>query len=48
MKVAMEILGMPAGPVRPPLNACKAQDVQDIRDLMKVYADMVDAKAAAI
>jgi 5-dehydro-4-deoxyglucarate dehydratase len=47
MKVAMEILGMPAGPVRPPLNECKAQDVADIRELMKTYSDMLDYKTAA-
>lgn len=47
MKVAMEILGMPAGPVRPPLNECRAQDIADLRELMKVYADMLDVKAAA-
>ena len=27
MKEAMEMLGMPAGPVRPPLTKCRAQDV---------------------
>ncbi len=47
MKAAMEILGMPAGPVRPPLNECRAQDIADLRELMKVYADMLDVKAAA-
>ena len=37
MKQAMEILGMPAGPVRPPLMNCRPQDVEDIRKLMEVF-----------
>lgn len=40
MKAAMEILGMPAGPVRPPLTACAERDLADLRALMDVYADM--------
>ncbi|MGH7249076.1 MAG: 5-dehydro-4-deoxyglucarate dehydratase [Pseudomonadota bacterium] len=40
MKAAMEILGMPAGPVRPPLANCRPQDVADLRELLKVYADV--------
>jgi 5-dehydro-4-deoxyglucarate dehydratase len=47
MKVAMEILGMPAGPVRPPLTNCKPQDVEDIRELMKVYEEYREARTAA-
>src|SRR5262249_39694647 len=39
-KAAMEILGMPAGPVRPPLTACSERDRQDLRALMEVYAGM--------
>jgi 5-dehydro-4-deoxyglucarate dehydratase len=46
MKAAMEILGMPAGPVRPPLTNCVAQDIEDLRSLMQVYADVLDRKAA--
>ena len=46
MKAAMEILGMPAGPVRPPLTNCVAQDIADLRALMDVYADVLDRKAA--
>lgn len=46
MKAAMEILGMPAGPVRPPLTNCSAQDVADLRALMEVYADVLDRKPA--
>ncbi len=47
MKVAMEIYGMPAGPVRPPLMNCRPQDVEDIRELMKVYEEYRDVKRAA-
>src|ERR1051326_558197 len=31
MKAAMEILGMPAGPVRPPLTRCNERDIADLR-----------------
>src|SRR5580692_6146083 len=41
MKAAMEILGMPAGPVRPPLTNCAAKDIADLRGLMEVYSDMI-------
>ena len=41
MKSAMEILGMSAGPVRPPLMNCRPNDVADIAKLMDVYADML-------
>jgi 5-dehydro-4-deoxyglucarate dehydratase len=40
MKEAMEMLGMPAGPVRPPLMNCKAADKNDLATLMKTYAEM--------
>jgi len=46
-KAAMEILGMTAGPVRPPLTNCAAQDIQDLRALMEVYADVIDGKTAS-
>ena len=46
MKAAMEILGMPAGPVRPPLTNCVAQDMADLRALMEVYADKIDRQVA--
>lgn len=39
MKKAMEILGMPAGPVRPPLVPVKPEEVGQIRDLMAAYHD---------
>lgn len=42
MKSAMEILGMPAGPVRPPLCNCSEKDVADLRQLMQVYADVIE------
>jgi 5-dehydro-4-deoxyglucarate dehydratase len=39
MKAAMEILGMTAGPVRPPLSNCTEKDIADLRELMAVYAE---------
>ena len=47
MKAAMEILGMPAGPVRPPLCDCTEKDIADLRQLMEVYADVIDMRAAS-
>ena len=41
MKSAMEILGHPAGPVRPPLTNIKDSEMADLRKLMDVYADMI-------
>jgi 5-dehydro-4-deoxyglucarate dehydratase len=46
MKEAMEMLGMPAGPVRPPLTKCRPQDVEDLRKLMVVYRENLEAGAA--
>jgi 5-dehydro-4-deoxyglucarate dehydratase len=46
MKEAMEILGMPAGPVRPPLMNCRPIDVEDTRKLMKVYREFAQVPAA--
>jgi 5-dehydro-4-deoxyglucarate dehydratase len=46
MKEAMEILGMPAGPVRPPLMNCRPKDVEDLRVLMGVYEDILDKQTA--
>jgi hypothetical protein len=34
---------MPAGPVRPPLTPCSERDLADLRALMEVYADKLDA-----
>lgn len=41
MKVAMEMLGMPAGPVRPPLENCRPQDIEDTRALMDAYREVL-------
>ena len=41
MKEAMEMLGMPAGPVRPPLMNVREQDMPDIRALMEVYKEVL-------
>jgi 5-dehydro-4-deoxyglucarate dehydratase len=46
MKSAMEILGMRAGPVRPPLTNCTEPDIAELRTLMEAYADMIDAAIA--
>jgi 5-dehydro-4-deoxyglucarate dehydratase len=40
MKEAMEILGMTAGPVRPPLMNLREPDVKDLRKLMEVYQEV--------
>jgi len=40
MKEAMEILGLPAGPVRPPLMNCHAKDIDDLKKIMQVYSEM--------
>jgi len=42
MKDAMEILGMTAGPVRPPLMNTKPADVADVRELMGVYREWIE------
>jgi 5-dehydro-4-deoxyglucarate dehydratase len=47
MKAAMEILGIPAGPVRPPLTNCRPQDIDDLRELMKVYEEYREAATVA-
>jgi len=48
MKEAMEALGMPAGPVRPPLMNCRSKDVEDIRKLMQVYEEFRVPAGAAL
>ncbi len=37
MKEAMEMLGMPAGPVRPPLMNCREADKRELAELGKIY-----------
>jgi 5-dehydro-4-deoxyglucarate dehydratase len=44
MKSAMEILKMPAGPVRPPLENTRPADLEDLRELMEAYKDMIDPR----
>jgi len=41
MKAAMEVLGHPAGPVRPPLTNITEAEWADVRKLMEVYADVI-------
>jgi 5-dehydro-4-deoxyglucarate dehydratase len=40
VKEGMEMLGLTAGPVRPPLTACRPKDREDLRALMQVYQEM--------
>jgi 5-dehydro-4-deoxyglucarate dehydratase len=40
MKAAMDIIGLSAGPVRPPLMNCRPEDLEDIRALMNTYAEV--------
>src|SRR5947209_17058916 len=37
IKEAMEMLGMPAGPVRPPLIPSRPRDLEDLRQVVDVY-----------
>mgnify|MGYP001948080799 CR=1 FL=1 len=39
MKTAMELIGLKAGPVRPPLANTRPQDIEEIQQLMKVYEE---------
>jgi 5-dehydro-4-deoxyglucarate dehydratase len=48
MKAAMEVLGKPAGPVRPPLVNCRAEDVEDVRRLMHVYRDVLEERESGV
>jgi 5-dehydro-4-deoxyglucarate dehydratase len=48
MKTAMEILGIPAGPVRPPLTNCRPQDIEDIRRLMEVYREVIEERESGL
>ncbi len=47
MKAAMEILGLPAGPVRPPLMNCKPEDVADLEQLMTIYHEVRESRQPA-
>ncbi|MBV8551332.1 MAG: 5-dehydro-4-deoxyglucarate dehydratase [Acidobacteriaceae bacterium] len=40
MKQAMEIMGICAGPVRPPLTNCRPKDIEDIRNLLAIYKEL--------
>jgi 5-dehydro-4-deoxyglucarate dehydratase len=41
MKTAMEMIGKPAGPVRPPLQNTRDQDIEALRKVMDAYAGML-------
>jgi 5-dehydro-4-deoxyglucarate dehydratase len=43
MKEAMTMLGMAAGPVRPPLCEVRPQDREDLKKLIDVYRDVLEA-----
>ena len=43
MKAAMQILGMPAGPVRPPLTPVRPDEENEIRSLMERYKPVLSA-----
>jgi 5-dehydro-4-deoxyglucarate dehydratase len=47
MKVAMELLGMKAGPVRPPLKNLTTAETEELRKLMKAYEPMLDKRKVA-
>jgi 5-dehydro-4-deoxyglucarate dehydratase len=40
VKEGMEMLGLPAGPVRPPLTACRQKDRDDLRAIMHTFREM--------
>lgn len=42
MKKAMEILGKPAGPVRPPLPELRSEDVDDIRRVLETWREFLE------
>lgn len=41
MKTAMELVGKPAGPVRPPLTNTRPQDIDDLKKVMAAYEGML-------
>ena len=48
MKAAMEILGLSAGPVRPPLTDCTERDLVDIRRLLETYREWIARESAEV
>ncbi|HEX4770666.1 MAG TPA: dihydrodipicolinate synthase family protein [Bryobacteraceae bacterium] len=42
MKDAMEFMGMPAGPVRPPLMNTRPADVAELRKILDIYRELPD------
>jgi 5-dehydro-4-deoxyglucarate dehydratase len=41
MKKMMDLLGLPGGPVRPPLVAVTADEAAEIKKLVELYADVI-------
>ena len=48
MKRAMESIGKPAGPVRPPLTDVKESEIAEIRAVMALFSDSLDRVAAPV
>ena len=42
MKKALELLGRPAGPARPPLPELKPEDVEDIRQVLETWREFLE------
>ncbi|HEX4170548.1 MAG TPA: 5-dehydro-4-deoxyglucarate dehydratase [Bryobacteraceae bacterium] len=48
IKEAMEMLGLPAGPVRPPLMASRPRDLEDLRLALEPYRDLTASGRAVL
>ena len=48
VKTAMEMIGKPAGPVRPPLTNTRPQDIDDLRKIMDGYSDVCSRQATCV
>ncbi len=48
MKTAMELMGKPAGPVRPPLENTRARDREDLARLMEVYREFEKERGSGV
>jgi 5-dehydro-4-deoxyglucarate dehydratase len=44
MKRAMELLGKPAGPVRPPLTGITSAEEAELRKVLEIFSDMLESK----
>jgi 5-dehydro-4-deoxyglucarate dehydratase len=48
MKRAMELLGKPAGPVRPPLAPITVEEEAELRGVLDIFSDMVGSAEQAL